>query len=93
MVLLAGSYGLKALGVTTIGSIFEQRYRVLVSLLPAVLFSALIVVMTFESDAGIVVDARAVGAFAGVLAAWRKLPLLVVVLVAMAVSGGIRLLT
>ena len=93
MVLLAGSYGLKVLGVTSIGSIFEQRYRVLVSLLPAVLFSALIVVMTFESDAGLVVDARAVGAFAGALAAWRKLPLLVVVLVAMAVSGGIRLIT
>ncbi len=93
MILVAGSYGLKALGVTTIGSIIEQRYRVMVSLLPAVLFSALIVVMTFESDTGLVVDARAVGAFAGALAAWRKLPLLVVVLVAMAVSGGIRLIT
>ena len=93
IVLAAGSYGLKALGVTTLGSVVERRLGPLVSLLPAVLFSALIVVMTFETAGELVLDARVVGVGVGALAVWRKAPLLGVVLAAMTVTAGLRLLS
>ncbi len=90
IMLAAGSYGLKALGVTTLGGIVERRFGPMVSLLPAALFSALIVVMTFEEAGQLVLDARVAGVAVGAVAAWRKAPLLVVVAAAMAVSAGMR---
>ena len=39
VLLVAGSYGLKALGVTTLGGIVERRFGPVMSLLPAALFS------------------------------------------------------
>ena len=92
ILLAAGSYGLKALGVTTLGGIVERRFGPVVSLLPAALFSALIVVMTFEEAGELVFDARVAGVAVGVIAAWRKAPLLVVVAVAMAATAGLRAL-
>ena len=93
IILVAGSYGLKALGVTALGSIIERKLGPVVTLLPAVLFSALIVVMTFEEAGQLVVDARFAGVAAGALATWRKAPLIVVVLLAMAVTAGLRVLS
>ena len=93
IILVAGSYGLKALGVTALGNIIERKLGPVVTLLPAVLFSALIVVMTFEEAGQLVVDARFAGVAAGALATWRKAPLIVVVLLAMAVTGGLRVLS
>ena len=92
ILLAAGSYGLKALGVTTLGGIVERRFGPVVSLLPAALFSALVVVMTFEEAGELVFDARVAGVAVGVIAAWRKAPLLVVVAVAMAATAGLRAL-
>ena len=88
--LVAGCYGLKALGVTAVGSLIERRLGPAVTLLPAALFAALIVVSTFEEAGRLVLDARAAGVAAGALAAWRKAPLIAVVLVAMAVTAGLR---
>ena len=88
--LVAGSYGLKALGVTTFGGMVERRLGSVVSLLPAAPFSALIAIMTFEEAGSLVLDARVAGVVAGALAAWRKAPLIVVVLAAMAVTAGLR---
>ncbi len=90
IVFVAGSYGLKVLGVTTLGGAVERRLGAAVSLLPAALFSALIVVMTFEDAGALVLDARAAGVSAGAVAAWRRAPLIVVVLAAMAVTAGLR---
>lgn len=90
IVLVAGSYGLKALGVTTLGAVVERRLGTVVSLLPAALFSALIVVMTFEEAGELVFDPRVAGVVVGAVAAWRKAPLIVVVLAAMAVTAGLR---
>ena len=92
ILLAAGSYGLKALGVTTLGGIVERRFGPVVSLLPAALFSALIVVMTFEEAGKLVFDARVAGVAVGAIAAWRKAPLLLVVAVAMAATAGLRAL-
>ena len=90
ILLAAGSYGLKALGVTALGGIVERRFGPVVSLLPAALFSALIVVMTFEEAGELVLDSRVAGVAVGALAAWRKAPLLVVVAAAMAATAGLR---
>lgn len=92
VILVAGSYGLKALGVTALGSIIERKLGPVVALLPAALFTALIVVLTFEQNGELVVDARSAGVAAAALATWRKAPLIVVVLVAMAVTAGLRAL-
>ncbi len=92
VLLAAGSYGLKALGVTTLGGVVERRLGSVVSLLPAALFSALIVVMTVEEAGQLVFGSRLAGVAVGAVAAWRKAPLLVVVAVAMAATAGLRLL-
>ncbi|MCY4424008.1 MAG: AzlD domain-containing protein [Acidimicrobiaceae bacterium] len=92
ILLAAGSYGLKALGVTTLGSVVERRFGSVVALLPAALFSALIVVMTFEDAGQLVLDFRVAGVAVGALATWRKAPLLVVVASAMAVTAILRAL-
>ena len=93
IVLVAGCYGMKALGVTALGSLIERRLRPVVTLLPASLFTALIVVLTFEEAGELVLDARLAGVVAGGLAVWRKAPLIVVVLAAMAVTAGVRALS
>jgi len=93
VLLAAGSYGLKALGVTTLGGIVERRLGPVVSLLPAALFSALVVVMTFEEAGQLQFDSRVAGVAVGALAVWRRAPLLVVVAVAMAATAGLRAIT
>ena len=93
VLLVAGSYGLKALGVTTLGGIVERRFGPVMSLLPAALFSALIVVMTFEEAGDLVFDSRVAGVAVGALATWHRAPLLVVVAAAMAVTAAVRAIT
>ncbi|MCY4457807.1 MAG: AzlD domain-containing protein [Acidimicrobiaceae bacterium] len=94
MILLAvGSYGLKVVGVTTFGSLLERKFRTWVSLLPTVLFAALIAVMTFENAGELVVDARIAGVAVGAFAAWRKAPLFVVIASAMLATSVLRFVT
>ena len=88
--LAAGSYGIRILGVTTFGRIAEQHMGPVVSLLPAALFSALIVVTTLEKAGEPILDARLAGVAAAAVAAWRRESMMVVVLVAMAVTAGLR---
>lgn len=90
ILLAASSYGLKALGVTALGTVVERRLGPVVSLLPAALFSALIMVMTFEEAGELAFDSRVAGVAVGALAVWRKAPLLVVVAAAMAVTAALR---
>lgn len=91
LLLAAGAYGIRVLGVTTLGRIVEQRLGAVVSLLPVTLFAALVVVMTLDEGGELVLDGRVVGVAAGAVAAWRKAPMMVVVLVAMAATAGLRL--
>ena len=92
VVLVAGSYGLKALGVTAFGGVVQRRLAGVVSLLPAALFAALVTVMTVEQSGALVLDARLAGVAAGSLAVWRKAPFVVVVGLAMAVTASVRAL-
>ncbi len=88
--LAAGSYGIRILGITTFGRIVEHRLGSVLSLLPVVLFSALIVVTTLQNAGDQVLDTRLAGVAVAGVAAWRDAPMMVVVLVAMAVTAGLR---
>jgi len=63
-----------------------------VALLPAALLPALIAVQTLSTDDRWVVDARAAGVGAAVLAAWRKAPFPVVIALGAVVTALVRAL-
>ena len=84
--MVATVIGLIVLGGRTV----TQRMQPLVGLLPAALFSALIVQQTVVSDGELVLDARLAGVAAGAIAVWRRAPFVMVVLVAMAVTALVR---
>ena len=83
LVLAAGAYAFKAAGLMALGGrrppAAVQRC---LDLLPAALLPALIAVNTLAVDRRLTVDARAVGLFAAVVAAWRRLPFPVVIVLA-----------
>ncbi len=93
LVIAAGAYAFKALG-----SVLGRRLtdsagaqRVLM-LLPPALLSALVLVGTFDGGERLVLDARVIGVGVGAIAAWRKAPFAIVVVLAAAVTAGARAL-
>ena len=88
--LSAGAYAFKLVGVVA-GDRFADRLAPVTVLLPAALFSALIVAMAMGDGPSLVVDARLIGVAAGALAAARRAPMVVVVMVAMAATALLRL--
>lgn len=98
-VVLAGSLGcylLKYAGLAASPAILERpAVRRAVELVPAALLAALVVVQAFTDRQALVLDARAAGLAAAVVALLLRAPFLVVLLVAggtaalvQAVSGG-----
>lgn len=87
-----GAYAFKLAGVVA-GERLAARLAPVTVLLPAALFSALVVVMAMADGRSLVVDGRMVGVAIGALAVLRRAPFIVVVLVAMASTAGVRLLT
>ena len=75
LVLAATSWGFKALGALVIGgrTMPDVVQRCLL-LIPAALLAGLITKDTFTSGTQVVLDARAAGLAAAVLASWRRLP-------------------
>ena len=94
LALAAGAYAFKALGLVVVGSrtVPPRLHRCFV-LLPAALLSGLIVLQTFSDGRSLVLDARAVGVGAAAIAAWRRAPFPVVILIGAAVTAGVRALT
>ena len=89
--LAAGAYGFKVLGLVIIGdrtlpAVLERC----LALIPAALIAALIVNDTFSIGRHLQIDARAAGVGAAVLAAWRKAPLIVVIVLGAAVTAALR---
>ena len=87
--LSAGAYAFKLAGVVA-GERFADRLAPVTALLPAALFSALVVTMAMADGPSLVVDARLVGVAAGVLSVTRRAPMVVAVMVAMAVVSSVR---
>jgi branched-subunit amino acid transport protein len=65
----------------------------LIVLLPAALLSALVVVQTFADGKALVLDARAAGLAAALVAVALRASVLIVLLVAAGVTAGLRALT
>lgn len=91
LVLAAGAYACKVTGLVLIGS---RRLPPVVTrclaLVPAALISALIVKDTFSTGQELVLDERALGVGAAVIAAWCKAPLIVVIVVGATVTAVAR---
>ncbi|MEE2768593.1 MAG: AzlD domain-containing protein [Actinomycetota bacterium] len=90
-VLSGGAYAFKLAGVMA-GERFAERLAPVTALLPAALFSALIVTMAMGDGPSLVVDARLIGVAAGALAVARRAPMVVVIMVAMGVTALVRVM-
>lgn len=89
--LSVGAYIFKVSGLVVIGArkLPAPLERCLI-LIPAALLAALVVKDTFSSAHELVFDARSVGLAVAVIAAWRKAPLIVVVILAAGTTALIR---
>ena len=91
---LAGTaYGFKVLGLVLIGD--RQLPPLLdrcLALIPAALIAAIVVKDTFSIGQELVLDARVAGVAAAGIAAWRKVPLIAVIVIGAAVTAAVRAL-
>ena len=91
IVLAITAYAFKVLGLVVIGD--RQLPPMLdrcLALIPAALIAALVVKDTFSVGQHLQIDARAAGVGAAVVAAWRKAPLIAVILIGAAVTAAVR---
>ncbi|HAP78239.1 MAG TPA: branched-chain amino acid transporter AzlD [Acidimicrobiaceae bacterium] len=91
LVLAATAYGFKVLGLVIVG---DRRLPPVIdrclALIPAALVAALVMKDTFSSGQQLVLDARALGVGAAVVAAWRKAPLIAVIAIGAGVTAIAR---
>jgi len=88
-----GTYALKAAGPLLLGGRrLPAPVARLAALLPAALLAGLVVVSTVASGRALVLDARLAGVLAAGVALRLRAPFLVVVAVAVAVTGALRAL-
>jgi hypothetical protein len=92
-VLALATAGLKLAGPLALGGRPPRPEMMsVVELLASALLAALVVVETFGEGRSLVLDARVLGSAFAVLAAWRRAPMIVVVVGAAAVTAIARLL-
>lgn len=91
LLLALGAYACKAIGFVVVGNRpLPTRIERCLALIPAALITALVVKDTFSISQDLVLDARAAGIAAAAIAAWRRAPLVVVIVVGAAVTAVIR---
>jgi branched-subunit amino acid transport protein len=89
--LAVGAYAFKVLGFVVLGGrTLPAALERCLALIPAALIAALVMKDTFSSGQDLVLDARAAGVAAAAVAAWRRAPLIVVIVVGAAVTAGLR---
>jgi branched-subunit amino acid transport protein len=89
--LAAGCYAFKVIGLILVGDrTMPPVVARCLALIPAAMISALVALNTFSDGQDLVVDARAAGVAAAVLAAWRKAPLIVVIILGAGVTAAVR---
>ena len=93
LALAAFAYGCKVVGLVVIGGrTLPAVVTRCLALIPAAMVAALVVKDTFSIGDELQLDARAAGLAAAVIAAWRKAPLLVVILAGAGVTAALRAL-
>ena len=91
--LAAGCYAFKVVGLIVVGDrTMPPLVARCLALIPAAMISALVALNTFSTGHDLVIDARAVGVGAATVAAWRKAPLIVVIVLGAAVTAVVRAL-
>jgi branched-subunit amino acid transport protein len=91
--LAGGAYAFKALGLVVLGGRrLPPPVTQVMALLPAALLPAIVVVGTFAASdhRGLVLDARFAGVATAGLAAWRRAPFPVVIVLGALVSALVR---
>ena len=91
ILLTIGAYAFKVTGLVILGGrtlppIFERC----LALIPAAVVTALVMKDTFTQGQELALDARALGIAVAVIAAWRKAPLIVVIVLGAAVTALVR---
>lgn len=93
VVLAAGCYAFKVIGLIVVGDRTMPRpVARCLALIPAAMISALVALNTFSTGHDLVIDARAAGVAAAIVAAWRRAPLIVVIVLGAAVTAIVRAL-
>jgi len=94
IVMTVGTFALKSAGPLVLGDRpLPVRVQRAVDLLPAALLAALTIVSTMGDGREIVIDARLVGLVVAGIALWRRLPFVVVIVVASAATALTRLIS
>ena len=89
----AATVVIKAIGPVLLGGReLPPRVASLIALLAPALLAALVAINTFGSGQSLAVDERLLGVAAAGVAIWRKAPVLLVVVIAAAVTGLARAL-
>jgi branched-subunit amino acid transport protein len=93
LALAVGSYVLKVVGLVALrGRRVPVFLEDVLTLLPAALFGALIVVSTVGGDRALVLDARVAGLVAAAVALWQRAGFVVVVVAAAGTTAVVRAL-
>ena len=91
ILLAVGAYAFKVTGLIILGGrslppVFERC----LGLIPAAIITALVMKDTFTVGQDLALDARALGIAVAVIAAWRRAPLIVVIVLGAAVTAFVR---
>lgn len=93
MVLAAGAYAFKLFGLFALSRVkLSGALADVVGLLPAAVFTGLVMQQTLTGGGADIVATRILGVAAGILAVWAKAPLMVVILVSAGTAALARLL-
>ena len=91
ILLTLGAYGFKVTGLVFLGGrSLPPMFERCLALIPAAVVTALVMKDTFTSGQELVLDARALGIAVAGIAAWRKAPLIVVIVLGAAVTALVR---
>jgi len=92
-VLAGTAYAFKFLGLVVVGGrTLPPALDRCLALIPSALVAAITVANTFGNGQSLQVDARAAGVGVAVLAAWKRLPLIVVIVLGAAATAVVRAL-
>ncbi len=91
ILLAVGAYAIKVTGLIILGGrslppVFERC----LGLIPAAIITALVMKDTFTVGQDLTLDARALGIAVAVIAAWKRTPLIVVIVLGAAATAIVR---
>ena len=91
ILLTLGAYAFKVTGLVFLGGrSLPPMFERCLALIPAAVVTALVMKDTFTNGQELVLDARALGIAVAGIVAWRKAPLIVVIVLGAAVTALVR---